>query len=88
MVPLNLISGYHRDLQETKEIVFEGFDTVKETLSVISKVVKKLEVNRERAKELLTGELFATEEVYKLVKKGVPFREAYMVVKERYTNHP
>ncbi|RLD13652.1 MAG: argininosuccinate lyase, partial [Caldiserica bacterium] len=81
----NLISGYHRDLQETKEIVFEGFDTVKETLSVISKVVKKLEVNKERAEELLTHELFATEEVYKLVKKGVPFREAYKIIKEKYS---
>ncbi|MCD6571708.1 MAG: argininosuccinate lyase [Thermoplasmata archaeon] len=85
MVPLNLISGYHRDLQETKEIVFEGFDTVKETLSVISKVVKKLKVNKERAKELLTGELFATEQVYKLVKNGVPFREAYKIIKEKYS---
>jgi len=85
MVPLNLISGYHRDLQETKEIVFEGFDTVKETLSVISKVVKKLEVNKKRAKELLTHELFATEEVYKLVKKGIPFREAYKIVGEKYS---
>ncbi len=85
MVPFNLISGYHRDLQETKEIVFEGFDTVKETLSVISKVVKKLEVNKERAEELLTHELFATEEVYKLVKKGVPFREAYKIIKEKYS---
>ncbi len=85
MVPLNLISGYHRDLQETKEIVFEGFDTVKETFSVISKVVKKLEVNRKRAKELLTHEIFATEEVYKLVKKGIPFREAYKIVGEKYS---
>ena len=85
MVPLNLISGYHRDLQETKAIVFEGFDTVKETLSVISKVVKKLEVNKERAKELLTHEIFATEEVYKLVKKGIPFREAYKIIKEKHS---
>ena len=62
-----------------------GLDTVKETLSVISKVVKKLEVNKERAKELLTHELFATEEVYKLVKKGIPFREAYKIIKEKHS---
>ena len=53
--------------------------------SVISKVVKKLEVNKERAEELLTHELFATEEVYKLVKKEIPFREVYKIIKEKYS---
>jgi len=84
MLPLNLISGYHRDLQEVKECIFEGFDTVKETLSIISKVVENIEIDKERSKALLTEELFSTEEVYKLVKKGIPFREAYKIVGKKY----
>ncbi|MBU0472279.1 MAG: hypothetical protein KKF65_06635 [Nanoarchaeota archaeon] len=30
----------------------------------------------------MTKKLFATEEAYKLVKKGIPFREAYKKVAE------
>jgi argininosuccinate lyase len=84
MIPLNLISGYHRDLQEIKECIFEGFDIVKETLSIISKVIRNIEIDKERAKVSLTEELFSTEEVYKLVKKGIPFREAYKIVGKKY----
>lgn len=84
LIPMNLISGYHRDLQETKEVIFEGFDITRKTLNILSKVIPKIKVDRERAKNLLTDELFATEEVYKLIKKGIPFREAYIIVKENY----
>lgn len=84
MLPSNLISGYHRDLQEVKECIFEGFDTVKETLSIISKVVENIEIDKERSKALLTEELFSTEEVYKIVKNGIPFREAYKIVGKKY----
>ncbi|BAL80405.1 argininosuccinate lyase [Caldisericum exile] len=86
ILPSNLISGYHRDLQETKECVFEGFDTVKETLIVLANVLSKLEVDKTKAHSLLTQELYATEEVYKLVLEGVPFREAYKIIGEKYLN--
>ena len=32
----------------------------------------------------MTSELYATEEAYKLVKKGVPFRDAYKQVGKKY----
>jgi argininosuccinate lyase len=80
----NLPSGYNKDLQLTKGPVMEGFDTVEESLSVMVLLFKKLKVDKGRCEGALTAELFATEEVYDLVKKGIPFREAYRRVARKY----
>lgn len=84
-LPMNLISGYHRDFQEMKECIYEGFDTTKETLKIISDIIENLEVDKEKTKYLLSEDLFSTEEVYKLVKKGIPFRDAYKIIGKKYT---
>ncbi len=76
----NLPSGYNRDLQLTKEPLMEGIDTTKDCLYIMSLLFKKLSVNSENCKKALTEELYATEKAYKLVKAGIPFREAYKTV--------
>lgn len=86
-LPMNLISGYHRDLQTTKEAVFETFDLTKETLMIVAKIVGKLKVNVKQAKRSITKELLATEKVYQLVEKGVPFRKAYKTVANEFHSH-
>ncbi len=73
----NLLSGYNRDLQLTKGPPMRGLRTTQQCLSVMAQVFEKLGVNEERCKAGLTDEVYATERVYELVKKGVPFREAY-----------
>lgn len=73
----NLLSGYNRDLQLTKKPTMEGFDITKESLSIMSLVIKNLKVNKKNCQNNLTKEVYATERAYKLVKKGIPFREAY-----------
>jgi argininosuccinate lyase len=36
----------------------------------------------------MTNELFATETAYRLVKQGIPFKDAYLTVaKELFDNH-
>ncbi len=80
----NLISGYNRDFQLTKQPVMEGFDIVTRSLSIMKLVIQNLKVNEERCKTGLTPEIYATKEVYDLVKKGLPFREAYKKVSEKY----
>ncbi|RLG15294.1 MAG: argininosuccinate lyase [Candidatus Nanohalarchaeota archaeon] len=80
----NLISGYHRDLQLTKEPPMKAFDITKETLSVMTLVFQNLEVNEERCKSAMTEELYATEKAYDLVKKGTPFRDAYKIISKEY----
>lgn len=73
----NLLSGYNRDFQLTKEPTMKGLDVTKESLSVMRLVFENTKVNKENCQKSLTEDVYATEKVYKLVKKGIPFREAY-----------
>lgn len=80
----NLISGYNRDLQLTKEPMINGFKITKECLGVMRLFLEKLQVNRENCKKAMTKELYAAEKAYKLVEKGIPFRDAYEKVSQEY----
>ncbi len=83
-LPANLITGYHRDLQLTKEPVMRGLKATLDTLEVMALVVSKLQVDEQKAQKMMTEELYATERVYDLMKKGMPFREAYRKISEDY----
>lgn len=76
----NLISGYHRDLQLTKEATMKGFSITLDSLSVMTLVIKNLGVNKQECSRAMTPELFATKRAYDLVQKGMPFRDAYKKV--------
>ncbi len=78
----NLVSGYNRDLQLTKEPLMKGIETTKDCLEIMDLVISKLKINKEKCKKAMTKDLYATEKVYELVKKGLSFREAYKEVKK------
>ncbi len=76
----NQISGYHRDLQLTKEPTLKGFATTLASLSIMALVTANLVVNKQNCARGLTPDIFATERAYELVKRGVSFRDAYQTV--------
>lgn len=76
----NLVSGYNRDLQLTKEPLFNAVGVTLSCLEVMCVVLDGMEIDEEACRAALTEELFATEKAYRLVKQGMPFREAYRVV--------
>ncbi|MGD9642113.1 MAG: argininosuccinate lyase [Elusimicrobiales bacterium] len=78
----NLLSGYNRDAQLAKGPLFACLDAALASLSIMATVTAGLEFDRERCAP--ASELFATEEAYRLVKKGVPFRDAYRRVGEKF----
>ncbi|MGI0141948.1 MAG: hypothetical protein ACREBF_04870 [Candidatus Micrarchaeales archaeon] len=80
----DLISGYNRDLQLTKGPVMHSFEITEESLSISISLFKELGMDKENCEKAMTKELYATEEAYKLVKEGVPFREAYGKVSRKY----
>jgi len=80
----NLISGYNRDMQLTKEPVMNSIDITQMCLQIMTLIVKGLKINKTVCKKAMTKELYATEEAYKLVKKGMSFREAYKMVGQKY----
>ncbi len=80
----NLISGYNRDLQLTKEPIMNGFIITKKTIEIMSLLLQVMNVNSDKCNKAMTAELYATKELYDLVAKGVPFREAYKKISAKY----
>ena len=81
-----LQSGYNRDLQLTKEALMDSFNITTSTLNIFKIVVEKIKVNEKKCIDACTSELFATEHAYNLVKKGMPFRDAYRQVAGNLSN--
>jgi argininosuccinate lyase len=76
----NLPSGYHRELQLTKEILFPAFTELTNCLQLCRVMLEQLEVRRDILKEDMYRYVFSVEAVNELVNQGVPFREAYRQV--------
>ena len=76
----DLISGYNRDVQLTKEPVMHGFTIMSTSLKIAILLFQGLFVNEEKCKDAMTDEIYATAKVYNLVKQGIPFRDAYQQV--------
>ena len=73
--------AYNKDMQEDKEPVFDAIDTVEMCLPVFAEMVDTLTVRpKDMAKAASGGFINATDCADYLTKKGLPFREAYMIV--------
>jgi argininosuccinate lyase len=55
-------------------------DTTLLSIQVMTRVIEKLDIDSNAMKRGLTPEIFATDRVYKLVREGMSFREAYKKV--------
>lgn len=78
----NLISGYNRDTQLTKEPLIKGLGIARTSLEVAALVMSRITPKREVLMNSLTPELFAVYQANVYVKQGMPFRDAYQKVKE------
>lgn len=76
----NLPSGYHRDMQLTKESLFPAIVELKKCIETTELMLNHIQIK----KDILTDEkykyLFSVEAVNEEVLAGVPFREAYKKV--------
>ena len=75
MIANNLPSGYFRDLQIIKEIFIPLFDDMKQSLNMAIQIVQKMEVNEHILDESRYDSIFSVEEVNRLAREGMPFRE-------------
>jgi argininosuccinate lyase len=83
MITAKLSSGYHRDLQRLKPPLFRGIDLAVDSVDIMALVLDGLSFRPENIR--LDAGSYATEEAYRLVTEdGVPFREAYRQVAEKY----
>jgi argininosuccinate lyase len=82
----NLPSGYHRDLQLTKEILFPAIEEIKACLQLMQLMLQNISINENILADEKYKYLFSVEAVNELVNKGVPFREAYQQVGNSINN--
>jgi argininosuccinate lyase len=84
LVIAKLPSHYHRDFQATKEPVFRALSGAEEALDIMSQVVDGIAIDEERLSKAMTPDLFVTYAVYREVRDGKTFRDAYRDVAARY----
>ncbi|OGX11609.1 MAG: argininosuccinate lyase [Omnitrophica WOR_2 bacterium GWB2_45_9] len=72
---------YNRDMQLDKEPLFSSFEIVSSELRVLEGLINTLKFNKEKIAEHLKDEsLYATDLVYYLVDKRIPFKEAHAII--------
>jgi len=80
MIIGNLPSGYNRDVQSLKEIIFPALEMLQDVLSILKYTIPKIIVNENIIDEPKYDLLFSVEKVNELVLGGMPFRDAYLAV--------
>jgi len=76
----NLPSGYNRDLQILKPLIFNVFADIKECVEILIYMLGSIKIRRNILDNSQYNSIFSTEEVNRMVKNGIPFRDAYKAV--------
>jgi argininosuccinate lyase len=80
MLTSNLPSGYNRDLQLLKQLIFDAFGELKECIEIMLLMLNNIKIRKNITENAVYNSIFSTEEVNRLVKEGIPFRDAYKAV--------
>ena len=76
----NLPLAFNKDMQEDKEAIFDAIDTVKLCLSTFIPMFRTMTVLKDNMRKAAAkGFINATDCADYLVKKGMPFRDAYKI---------
>jgi len=76
----NLPSGYHRDLQLTKEGLVPAIQDLKASLELAIYALKNVEVNKNILDDDKYDYLFSVDTLNELVQEGMTFRDAYVKI--------
>jgi argininosuccinate lyase len=77
LMTTNLPSGYHRELQLLKELLFPAFTDLIDCLQMATFMLQNITVNKNILDDPKYTYLFSVEEVNRSVLNGTPFRDAY-----------
>jgi argininosuccinate lyase len=87
MLTCNLTSGYHRDLQLLKLLVFNAFKELEECMEILIFMLDGIKIRKNITENPLYNPIFSTEEVNRLAREGIPFRDAYKTVSGMIENN-
>jgi len=83
LITAKLPSGYQRDLQRLKAPLFRGIDLAIESVDIMAFVLDGLQFIADNIR--LDPGIYAAEEANRIVREeGIPFREAYRRIAERF----
>ncbi len=80
----NLPSGYHRDMQLTKECLFPAILELKKSLEMTAFMLQNIKVKSGILENEQYDSLFSVEAVNGLVLSGIPFRDAYKIIAQQF----
>jgi len=83
----NLPSGYHRDMQLTKEILFPALVDLKSCIGMTVLMLSHIRIKKDILQDEKYKYLFSVEAVNELVNLGIPFREAYKTIGNQISNN-
>jgi argininosuccinate lyase len=75
-----LPSGYNKDLQDDKRVLFDAVDTILLVLPAVAGAIAELRFNESRMRAALSSSMMATDIADYLVEKGATFREAHLAI--------
>lgn len=81
-VTTNLTSGYHRDFQVLKEVLFPAINELKDCLRITEYAIRRIEPVTDIMDDPRYSLTYSVEVVNELVQQGIPFRDAYKRVAE------
>lgn len=80
LIANNLPCGYFRDLQIIKEVFLPAFQELKDCLQMTTYIIREMKVNEHILDDERYAPIFSVEEVNRLAREGMPFRDAYKKV--------
>ena len=75
-----LPSGYNKDLQDDKRVLFDAVDTILLVLPAVAGALQEIRFNAKRMRSAISSTMMATDLADYLVEKGASFREAHAAV--------
>jgi argininosuccinate lyase len=75
-----LPSGYNKDLQDDKRVLFDAVDTVLLVLPAVAGALQEIRFNTKRMRAALSSSMMATDLADYLVEKGATFRDAHAAI--------
>jgi argininosuccinate lyase len=75
-----LPSGYNKDLQDDKRVLFDAVDTILLVLPAVAGALQEIRFNAKRMRAALSSSMMATDLADYLVQKGATFREAHSAI--------
>ena len=78
-----LPTGYHRDFQLIKEVLFPAFEHLEACLTMLAYAIPYIEIQPNLLNDEKYQYVFSVESVNQLVTQGIPFREAYQIIAKK-----